>query len=44
MRTLSNLTRLTMLIVGLVLVGGWMMVGSYAHSRQPCKQHERTVG
>ena len=32
MRTLSNLTRLTMLIVGLVLVGSLMMISIYAHA------------
>ena len=32
MRTFSNLTRLTMLIVGLTLIGGLMMGGIYAHA------------
>lgn len=31
MRTLSNLTRLTVLIIGLTLIGGLMMGGIYAH-------------
>ena len=42
MRTLSNLTRLTMLIIGLVLIGGLMMVGIYAHADTAKEQLENS--
>ena len=42
MRTLSNLTRLTMLIIGLMLIGGLMMVGIYAHADAAKEQLENS--
>ena len=42
MRTLSNLTRLTMLIIGLVLIGGLMMAGIYAHADAAKEQLENS--
>ena len=42
MRTLSNLTRLTVLIIGLMLIGGLMMVGIYAHADTAKEQLENS--
>ena len=42
MRTLSNLTRLTVPIIGLVLIGGLMMVGIYAHADTAKEQLENS--
>ena len=42
MRTLSNLTRLTMLIISLMLIGGLMMVGIYAHADAAKEQLENS--
>ena len=42
MRTLSNLTRLTMPIIGLVLIGGLMMVGIYAGADTAKEQLENS--
>ena len=42
MRTLSNLTRLTVPIIGLVLISGLMMVGIYAHADTAKEQLENS--
>ena len=42
MRTLSNLTRLTVPIIGLMLIGGLMMVGIYAHADTAKEQLENS--
>ena len=42
MRTLSNLTRLTMPIIGLVLISGLMMAGIYAHADTAKEQLENS--
>ena len=42
MRTLSNLTRLTVPIIGLVLISGLMMAGIYAHADTAKEQLENS--